>query len=337
MKSTKGKCYGKRLQRCSALITSPYLYVLSRFLRSMRLAFIFPRNFPSSCFNLVLAAGLFCICNFSWAETALPVKITMRDHGYTMGDMLHIHAELPLRAGEKLDEDSLPLVGRAKPWLDLQSLKWQHRDEKLVLDFTWQLFATVEIAQALKTPEIVLKTAGAKPRALVVPPQSFYYSPVLPYPLKDVKKRANLPPFKFDERTPLTGMLVCLLLATALLIFWLWLKDRLPGLPFRPGSMTRLARQFSHQPTEVLELSHLRAIHAALNQAAGQSLYPHSLDTLFTNAPYLKAEEPMIRAFFTQSWQAIHQMQSATLQSAETLAWIRRAAMAERLFLRRQR
>ncbi len=289
--------------------------------------------------QLVWLCG-FCLwlCGAAYAgDSAVQARITMRNHGYTMGDMLQIRAELPLRTGESLDEDSLPLVGRAKPWLDLRSLEWQHRGNKLVLDFTWQLFATVEIAQTLQTPEIVLKTLRKPSRALVIAPQSFYYSPVLPHPLKEVKRHANLPPFKFDERTPLLGMATCLGLAMVLLIFWLWLQDRLPGLPLCPGPMTRLARQFSAYPSSTLQLTQLRQIHTALNHAAGQSLYPDSLNNLFAHAPYLKNEESSIRAFFIQSWQAIYQSQNIPMSMEETLGWIKRVAMAERLYLHRLR
>lgn len=263
-------------------------------------------------------------------------RVSMRDSGYTMGELLHMRAEVPLPSGAKLDEDSLPLVGRVKPWLDLRDIQWQQHGKLLTLDLTWQLFATVEIAQQLHTPEVVLKTADKTPLALVIAPQSFYYSPVLPHPLKEVKRRANLPPFAFDEYTPRRAAFTCLALAIGLLLLWLWFKDRLPWLPYRPGPLTRLAREMRRWPQGELQPAQLQAIHAALNQAAGQSLYPHTLPVLFERSPCLRSEEAAIRGFFMRSWQAIHQNASAQIQAEAARSWVQQAALAERLFRRRQ-
>jgi hypothetical protein len=88
------------------------------------------------------------------------VSVTMRDSGYTMGDFMQMQVVITLADKQKLDPDSLPLVGRMKPWLDLREIKMraQQLDGKnqTILDITWQLFATVAVVDALKTPEIVV-------------------------------------------------------------------------------------------------------------------------------------------------------------------------------------
>ena len=136
------------------------------------------------------------------AETVAKVNVSMRDNGYTMGDFIRMQVDLTLNDNQKIDPDSLPLVGRVKPWLDLNSLSIKKNENKTSIEITWQIFATVEIAQQLKTPEIIIKTLENKPHNISIPAQSFFYSPVLAYPLGDVKRHADLPPLRFDEQRP---------------------------------------------------------------------------------------------------------------------------------------
>lgn len=283
--------------------------------------------------NMFLACLLaLTLSSSAWAELN-PVKVIMRDSGYTMGDLLHMRAEIQLGAGEVLDETSLPMAGRVKPWLDLRDLRWRQSGEVFELDMTWQLFATVEIAQMLQTPPIPLRTREGK--AIKIPAQGFYYSPVLPYPLESFSRRANLPPFKADESAPLVAALACLLLGLSSGLVWLWLHDRFPWWPRDPGPMTRLARSFRHLPAgEVLQTPQMRDIHAALNLSAGRSLYPQTLPLLFEAAPYLQQEQPAITAFFDCSWQIFHADSPTLLRADEVRLWIARCARSERLHRR---
>lgn len=302
---------------------------------------------------------------FAHTIFAQTVQVKMRDSGYTMGDFIYMHVEIALPDNQQLDPESLPLTGRVKPWLDLHALNMRTQNGKIQLDLTWQIFATVEIAQPLKTPEIILKTIAKKPQNIHIAAQTFYYSPVLVYPLGDVQRRADLPPLKFDERTPRFWTMLLASLALVGGAAWLWLKDLLPWWPHRPGPMTQLARNlrrnhwgnvFKNRPagqypyglqrddleSDVLNIDSLRSIHQALNTSAGESLYPHTLHQLFMQAPYMESEKAAISQFFHASWQQFYAPQSfkneaeriANIDPQATLAWIQSAALAERLFRR---
>lgn len=282
---------------------------------------------------MLLPALLLLSC-VGWASTP-SVRVVMRDNGYTMGDFLQMQVEIPLDPGQVLDTDSLPLTGRVRPWLDLHELRWMQKDRMLSLDLTWQLFATVEIAQKLHTPPIALRTRQGQ--TLQIPAQAFYYSPVLPHPMDPVSRRDNLPPFKADERTPLAAAGLLLLLALCSGLGWLWLHDRLFWWPRRPGPMTLLARRFRSFPAQgVLQHAQLRDIHEALNRSAGQSLYPHTLTQLFVVAPYLRVEQSAIAGFFECSWQVFHAGLPPTLRAEEVRRWVLRCARDERLYRRRR-
>lgn len=291
------------------------------------------RQFINACLLLIL------MCQTAIAQPAdinsrLNVSIHMRDSGYTMGDYINMHVEISTKNQLSIDPESLPLIGRINPWLDLQDLQVKSEKGKTTLDFTWQIFATVEIAQSLKTPQIQLKNLVNPQQLITIPAQRFYYSPVLPYPIGEVKRHDNIPPPAFDVHTPLMLMGICLILATILSLLLLWLKDLLPWLPYQPGPMTALARQLKACGNDHLQHDQLQIIHHALNSTAKQSLYPSTLDKLFKVAPYLEKERDAIHAFFKASWHSIYENTSETpaITVTQTLAWVNRSAIAERLY-----
>lgn len=269
------------------------------------------------------------------------VDVVMRDSGYRLGDYIHEQVTIKLPKHTKLDPESLPLTGYVKPWLDLAQLEFTQQGQTVQLSLTWQIFATVEIPQTLKTPELVLKTKEKPVQAIHVPAQSFYYSPVLPFPLTETKRQSDLPPLKFNTRTPLAGMLLLGALSLGLFIAWLWLKDLLPW-PRNPGPMAKLARSIKRQSSQELNTKYMQEIHQALNASAQQSLFPENLHRLFLQAPYLKAYQTEIEQWFTASWHAMyghvpmHGHETAMRDMPLSLDWVAQAAYAERLYFKRK-
>ena len=296
-----------------------------------------------------------------------PINITMRDNGYTLGDMIAMHAEFNLAKGLVFDPNSVPLKGPVNNWLDLRNVamveaKNADGGSKISIDFTWQIFGTVEHAQILKIPAIQLQTIPpientkgepakddveqsannkplVKPLVISIPAQSFNLSPVLPPTITENTHRPHAQPLRFNERTPLTFAITCLSLSLLCGALWLWLQDKISWLPRNPGPITQLARQLRPQKLcqqnigQVFTAENLRTIHAGLASAAGQSLYPNTLANLFEKSPYLVAEKPAITQFFNASWQKFYakNANASDISVADTLRWINRAAMAERL------
>ena len=50
------------------------------------------------------------------------VTVSMRDHGYTLGDIITMHAEFTLEQGYIFDLNSVPLKGPINAWLDLRDI-----------------------------------------------------------------------------------------------------------------------------------------------------------------------------------------------------------------------
>ncbi len=273
---------------------------------------------------------LLCLMLSVSASAEPKITVQMRDTGYTLGDVMEAHVVINLDHGQQIDPGSLPPAGRVTPWLELHATHLEQAGDVASLDLRWQVFATVESARMLKVPAIELHTEGSKLQTVVIPAQSFILSPVLPHPLEDTRPRPNLPPWKFDEQTPLQATLACLGFALVCMTLWLWLTDRLPGLPRRPGPFTRLARSLRHHKGN-LNTEGLREVHAAFNAAAGETLYPATLPRLFERAPYLAPLRAEIEQFFQTSWQCFFASGADLPEKTQALNWVMQAARAERL------
>jgi hypothetical protein len=329
---------------------------------------------------MLLSLSLFLQTVFAEANAATPavtgpkVNITMRDNGYTLGDMIAMHAEFNLVKGLVFDPNSVPLKGPVNNWLDLRNVAMAEAENadggrKISVDFTWQIFGTVEHAQTLKIPAIQLQTIPpientkgklekddvakddiakaannkppVKPLIISIPAQRFNLSPVQPPTITENTHRPHALPLRFNERTPLTFAIICLSLSLLCGVIWLWLQDKISWLPRNPGPITQLARQLRQQKLRLQNIGqeftaeNLRTIHAGLASAAGQSLYPNTLANLFEASPYLGAEKPAITQFFNASWQTFYaknaDASASHISVTDTLRWINRVAMAERL------
>lgn len=278
------------------------------------------------------------------------VTVNMRDHGYTLGDIITMHAEFTLEQGYIFDLNSVPLKGPINAWLDLRNVtankeKLADDREFISLDFTWQIFGTVSEAQIIKIPAIILQTLAVEVAddereslIITIPKQGFYLSPVLPEQLtSEEAPRPMMPPPRFNEVMPLKLAWLCLGLGLLLAGFWLWVQDKITWWPRHPGAMTLLDRQLRQQNVakqSQFTADDLRTIHAGLAGSAGQSLYPNTLDALFEKAPYLLVDKETITRFFNDSWRVFHETnaQDLAIPVAETITWIKRAAISERLF-----
>ena len=278
----------------------------------------------------------------AFAATQQPsVNVNMRNHGYTMGDEIHQKIQIYLPANESIDPQSLPLAGYINPWLDLKSVSFKQEGQTATLQLVWQIFATVEFTQVLKTPEIGLKNTASKSPKIFIPPQPFYYSAVLPQSVVDIQRRQNLSPLVFDTFSPNLVASIFATLALIGFVVWWWLQDRFSWLPYSAGPMTKLARKLKGQL--VISLHHAELVYETLNQCAGKNIYLNNEAAFFEHATYLKPYDTEIMDFLCKANQVIYNHdalgrgQSQPPQNLGASAWVQKAAMAERLFRRQKR
>lgn len=292
------------------------------------------------------------------------VKVDMRHHGYQLGDLLTQKIRLHLPQGMVLDTHSLPLAGPVKPWLDLADIQYQPGKQGGELTLVWQMFATVEQAQPLSLPELALiarhtaDVGKSKVVNLHIPATPFYYSPVLGAEARQTDRLPSRPPLLYATRLWQWLTALGAAISVGLLLLALWVQDRLPGVPFRPGPLTRLHRQWSrtgalamsHDKTESQTLAQAQAhqLYMALCESAGQRLYRHTLHTLFAQAHYLQAHQSHISAFLAGYWQQRYGLESDVIESNvpennvmdvhnDVKTWLTSAAWLERVHRRAER
>ena len=265
--------------------------------------------------------------------------VTLRDSGYLLGDLIDERVDLNLPAGVSLDPDSLPLPGRVAPWMEVRSSRIDHGEQgggQSVI-VRYQIFAEVEQTERVPIPAFKLRVRdGSRTRAVEVPAKSFMLSPALPPTLADEDRelKPQAPPRTLPLGKGALGLSLSVIAATLCAAYLLWAHDRLPFLPRAPGPFARLWRSWRRRRRALSEddgVALLPAWHAALNLAAGETLYPSTLPRLFVNAPYLLPLRIRIEELFEKSWQSFYGPASSRAPAAEELLEVtRHAAQCER-------
>ncbi|HEY0179977.1 MAG TPA: hypothetical protein VGC30_10145 [Dokdonella sp.] len=269
-------------------------------------------------------------------DADIGVHAHVRDTGYLLGDLVEETVELALPHGAELDAGSLPAPGRVLPWLEVRDARAEpRRGDAQIVRVTYQVFAEVEQVTRLAIPAFKLGLRGDGTRSVEVPPQSFVLSPALPAALTDEDRelRPSPPPAPLPQRGALFGALGGLLAAFACAGWLLWRYDRLPFLPRSAGPLVRAWRRWrrARMLGDAEHAALLRDLHRALNQSAGETLYPSTLARLFERAPHLRPLRDEIEPLFARSWNCFYGPPGAAPPGAEgVLALLHRAADRER-------
>jgi mxaA protein len=295
---------------------------------------------PAGCAVTLLCASASAAPAADAIDNTIQPIVTLRDSGYLLGDLVDEHVGLTLPAGFSVDVDSLPLPGRVAPWMEVRRARIEagQTPGQTRLVVTYQVFAEVEQAERVPIPPFKLRVRqGALVRAVSVPEKSFLMSPALPATLTDEDR--ELKPSPAPQALPLARAISIFALSVfAVLVcglYLLWAYDRIPFLPRSPGPFARAWRRWrgrSRRPIAATEhVVLLRDWHAALNQAAGETLYTSTLPQLFARAPYLEALRAQVEGMFDASWKSFYgESQSPGPGATEILDLLRRSAERER-------
>jgi mxaA protein len=293
---------------------------------------------------MLLASATLAVFAYAAAEeprdSGIQPIVTLRDTGYLLGDLVDERIEFGLPAGYILDPDSLPLPGRVAPWMEVRRARSEtgSRQGAAIVTVTYQVFAEVEQASRVPLPTFRLRIRdGAQAQLVTVPEKSFLLSPALPASLGDEDR--ELKPSPAPQPLPLSRIIAAfagvVLAALACTAYLLWAYDRLPFLPRSPGPFARAWRRWRRRGRRGLSREDrsvlLRDWHAALNQAAGETLYTSTLPRLFARAPHLVPLRGQVEGTFRRSWQSFYGTQADSEPApAEILDLLRRAAERER-------
>ena len=300
------------------------------------------RRRSSQCCACALVLASCLPQNVIAGEDVDPIQtiVSLRDSGYLLGDLIEERVDLNLPPGASLDPDSLPLPGRVAPWMEVRASRIEHGEQAGAQSVVvrYQIFAEVEQAERVPIPAFKLRVRdSARTRVVEVPAKSFMLSPALPATLMDEDRelKSAAPPRLLPASSAVVGVFISLLAAALCAAYLLWVYDRMPFLPRAPGPFARLWRSWRRRGRRGLSgddgVALLHAWHAALNIAAGETLYPSTLPRLFVSAPHLDPLRERIEALFESSWQSFYGPASSRPPGAdELLDMLRHAAERER-------
>jgi mxaA protein len=251
------------------------------------------------------------------ADEPVPLRVQVSDpraYGYQVGDtaLRRITIEVPGRL--RLDEASLPEVGRVGAALELRAVTHESRagpsGTRWVLGLEYQVFAAPAHVRVIDLPPVRLRFDGT-PRAeeIRVDAWPLAVAPLSPEPFANREglgeMRPDTAPPPLDTRLERHVLWACAALALPLLGYLAWVYGALPWWtaarrPF--GRAYRALRRQESAPAGAASWSEAcRVLHAAFNQTAGRVVFADGVDRFVAQAPRFADLREDIRSFFDRS------------------------------------
>lgn len=267
---------------------------------------------------LSMAVALACWPSSGSAQgEAEPLRLSVsepRAYGYQVGDVAtrQVVVELPRRL--RLDEESLPAIGRQGVALSLRSLRRESDTSaagtRLTLWLEYQVFAAPLAPRVYELPALRLRFDG-KPRAeeLFVESWPVVVAPLAPEPAPQRRGLGNLQadaaPLLRDTTVERLLIAACAAVAMGLGAYLAFVYFGLPWLSGRQRPFTRAYRRLRavrKAPASARNWQDAcRAIHAAFNETAGQVVFADTVDGFVRRMPRFAPLREDIRAFFMRS------------------------------------
>lgn len=273
---------------------------------------------------LVLAAALAGLPIVALAQPdSAPLRLSViepRAYGYRVGDtaLREITIEVPQRL--RLDEESLPAIGRHGPALELRSLRREAETSangtRLTLWLEYQVFGAPVAARVYELPALRLRFDGTpRPEELFVESWPVVVAPLTPERAPQRRGLGDLQPdtapMPRDTRPEQLLMAACAVSALGLGAYLAFVYFGLPWLSGRHRPFTRAYRRLRAGRKAPVSLQAwqdaCRAIHAAFNETAGQVVFADTVDGFVSRAPRFAPLREDIRAFFARSQVAFFQ------------------------------
>ncbi len=280
------------------------------------------------------------------AETDTPLSAQSeepRAYGYQVGDVMTRRITVSSPSGLRLDEASLPIVGRLGQAFELRQVSWQTlRAGQHQLVLVYQVFLAPQAVRTLELPPVILRFVGT-PRAqdLRIEAWPVTVAPLVPV---DVSPRRGLGALQPDAEAPLINtaparqrLLACGALVTVLLAYLAQVYLGLPWLarhrrPFETA-WRALHAPAKGNPAEQCRAA-LQALHDALNRSAGAALFEPGITAYLAEQPRFAGLRDELQQFFVLSRREFFGAAGETADPRATRQWLlafcRRCRDAER-------
>lgn len=264
----------------------------------------------------------------------------VKDVGYTVGDIVTREITLTVKKPYYLVEESLPIVGYEKTYrgqpigVYLSGLKHTKKDEgeqivhHLTLDY--QIFTSSVVAKrAAVLAEYVRLINTTNKEDLVkyrIPMWEFVISPLSVF--GQIKVEDDMSQFRgpllMDASKEKTRLKILLTLLALSLLGLLYILGKNAWLPRMGGPFAKAFRQIKKQDNTPQGIqSAVSSMHAALNAAAGNSLFLNNLDEFLAKKPAFNAIKTEINQFFGLSRQVFFEPNAKHQVGADPVAWLK--------------
>ena len=251
------------------------------------------------------------------ADEPVPLHVQVSDpraYGYQVGDtaLRRVTIDVPRRL--RLDEASLPEVGRVGAALELRSVTRESHagptGTRWMLALEYQVFAAPATVRVLELPPVRLRFDGT-PRAEEVRVDAWplAVAPLSPEPFANREGlgelRPDTAPRLLDAGLERRVLWACAALALPLVGYLAWVYGALPWWtatrrPF--GRAYRALRRQEPVPSAAEAWSEAcRALHAAFNETAGRVVFADGIDRFVAQAPRFAGLRQDILSFFARS------------------------------------
>ncbi|WP_273151624.1 hypothetical protein [Methylophaga thiooxydans] len=258
----------------------------------------------------------------AFAEESTAIKILQqdrgRDYGLMVGELIHHHYIISTDSDYTLTTASLPIEGELNYWLDLHSveLKSTEKQNRTIyrLSLVYQSFYAPLDVRVLTIPAITLDfiTSQEQRVSLTLDEWAFTMSPIKEITPSGVGNgdgvdhfmKPSIQPHRLKLKPIETRLIILSSLLLLCLLFYVALSGWLPRLNRSPFLQAkRQIKALSKQDLKQTEhyQACLQALHQAINQRAGQTIFFSRLDTFLNTHPAFQTLDKPLRNFFTLS------------------------------------
>lgn len=241
-----------------------------------------------------------------------------RDYGLMVGELIHHHYIIAVDSDYTLTPSSLPAEGELSYWLDLNAVNFSSTEKgnKTLyrLNLSYQTFYAPLDVRALTIPAIELDFANTEKNrvSLTLDDWTFTMSPIKEITPSGVGNDTGIESFmkasikprlirlqQIEDRLVFITILVIICVLSYIAVSgWIPHLNRSPFIQAR-----QRIKQLRHHDLNQQEYYQvcLQAMHQAINQRAGQTIFMGRLDYFLDTHPAFSTLEKPLREFFTHS------------------------------------
>lgn len=233
--------------------------------------------------------------------------------GIHIGDVLDRKFEVRVQPPYQISQQALPLKGLVRNGIELANIEVEPLQAAqapgYLIKLRYRVFANANVPTRMSLPaESFALTGGPKALSIQLPAWLFWFSPLAPADLQEVKPHL-IPQFKpslIDIAPHQQRLAVLLSMGGIGLLGLLYVNADARWLPFMNGAFATAYRRLKKLPrNESSEKEALSQLHLAFNRVHGANLFEGDIAAFLEKHPQFRNLRSDIEQFFQRSNQAL--------------------------------